>query len=217
MRHSELKRSKNLGNRDGKLGPLQRALNDYLAATGNLQRGTSTLCIELWPQVVGPWYARKTQILGIDNGEARVLCDAPSTAQQLQMDQAEIISRLNERLGGKFVKSIRASSAGRAAGRISAQLKRPMQVVIEDAELQQVVLSEQEVAFCEAVTSEIADEKLRQSFLNVLTNDLKRRCLKQQRGYRNCTICGGLHNEIGPYCIACATAVGSGAAQRRKE
>jgi len=208
---------RDLGKRDGKLGPLQRALNDYLASTGNLQRGTSTLCIELWPQVVGPWYARKTQILGIENGEARVLCDAPATAQQLQMDQDEIISRLNERLDGRFVKSIRASSAGRAAGLIAAQLKRPMQTVIEDAEMQQVALSEEEVAFCEAAASEIADEKLRRSFLKALTNDLKRRRLKQQRGYRNCTICGMLHNEIGPYCIACATAVGSGAAQRRKE
>jgi len=212
-----LRRFRNLGNRDGKLGPLQRALNDYLASTGNLQRGTSRLCIELWPQVVGPWYARKTQILGVEDGEARVLCDAPATAQQLQMDQAEIVSRLNERLDGSFVKSIRASSAGRAAGLIAAQLKRPMQVAISEAELEEVVLGEEEMAFCRAVAGEITDEKLRQRFLRAVANDLKRRRLKQQRGYRSCTICGALHNEIGPYCSACATAVGSGAAKRTKE
>ncbi len=212
-----MKDPKNRKLRDGKMGPLQRALNDYLAATGNLQRSTSTLCIELWPQIVGPWYARKTQILSVENAEARVLCESPAVAQQLQADQQEIIGRLNDRLRGTFIRSLRASTVGRSASRVADRLRRPPRIAISDDELAQVTLTDEETAFCHNAARDIADEKLRQCFLKTLTNELKRRRLLQQRGYRTCTICAALHNEIGPYCIACATAVGSGAAHRHKE
>ncbi len=205
------------GTRDGKMGPLQRAINDYLAATGNLQRGASTLCVEVWPQVVGPWYGRKTQIVGIADGEARVLCDTPATAQQLQMDSEQVIGRLNERLGGEFIKRLRASSAGLTVRRLAEELHRPDEIAIEQSAVEEIELSEEETAFCTRAAAEIADEKLRESFLGLLRNELKRRHVKRQLGYRECEVCGALHNERGPYCIACATAVGTGAARRRRE
>lgn len=199
------------------MGPLQRAVNDYLAATGNLQRGTSTLCIEVWPQVVGPWYGRKTQIVGVEDGEARVLCDTPATAQQLQMDSEKIIGRLNERLGGSFIKRLRASSAGLTVSRLAAELRRPDEIAIEQSAVDEAELSEEETAFCARAATEIADEKLRESFLALLHNELKRRHVKRQRGYRECELCGALHNERGPHCIACGTAAGTGAARQRRE
>jgi len=203
--------------RDGKMGPLQRAVNDYLAGTGNIQRGTSTLCVEVWPQVVGPWYGRKTQILGVDNGEAKVLCDTPATAQQLQMDSEKVIARLNERLGGEFIKRLRASSAGLTLSGLAAELRRPDETAIGQSAIDEVELSEEESAFCTRAAAEIADEKLRESFLGLLRNELKRRYVKRQRGWRECDVCGALHNERGPYCIACATAMGTGSARRRRE
>lgn len=204
MKRDKRDNYRKMRSRDGKLGPLQRAVNDLLAATGNLQRGTSTLCIELWPQIVGPWYAAKTQILGIEDGQVRVLCDAPTTAQQLQLDQALIIERLNDRLGGQFVKAIRACSVGFAATRAAARLKRPPKPTISHADLEQVELTDQECERCQAAGQTIADPKLRANFVRAMQNEIKRRRVKFQRGWRQCEACGAMHNRVGPLCLACA-------------
>ncbi len=185
------------------MGSLHQAINDYLADSGNLRQATSVLCIEVWPQIVGDWYARNTHILGVENAEVRVLCDSPSTAQQLSLDQKEIITRLNTRLGGHFVNCIRASSAGPVAGQLAARLRRPEPMVITDEELDQVELTAGEKRFCEGSTCDIDDDEIRQSFLRMVTRELKRGHVKHQRGYRICTLCGAQHNEIGPYCAAC--------------
>jgi len=187
--------------RDRRMGPIKRAVNDYLAATGNLKRGASVACIEVWPQVVGPWYASKTHLLGVENAEARVLCDSPATAQQLQMDSPKVIALLNERLGAKLVNSIRASSAGPITDRIRPE----PQIAPEDIDCAE--LSDDDEQMCRRAASEIADEAVREGFLRAMRTYLKQQTVKRARGYRTCALCGALHNEMGPHCSACHIAL----------
>ena len=208
MKRNRDNRYRKMRSRDGKLGPLQRAVNDFLAASGNLSRGTSMLCIELWPQIVGPWYASKTQVVAIEDGQLRVLCDAPTTAQQLQLDQTIIIERLNARLDGRFVKSLRACSVGFTRSRAAAQLKRTPRPTISDADLNQVELTAEEQERCRAAGKSIPDPGIRASFIAAMENDLKRRRIKHQRGWRECEQCGAMHNRIGPLCLGCALDAG---------
>ena len=189
--------------RDRRMGPIKRAVNDYLAATGNLKRGASVACIEVWPQVVGPWYASKTHLLGVENAEARVLCDSPATAQQLQMDSPKVIALLNERLGAKLVNSIRASSAGPITDRITAELRRRPEPQIGPEDIDAAELSDEDEQACRRAASEIADEAVREGFLRTMRTYLKQQTVKRARGFRTCALCGALHNEMGPHCSAC--------------
>jgi hypothetical protein len=189
------------------MGPIKRAVNDYLASTGNLKRSASVACIEIWPQVVGPWYAGKTHLLGVENAEARVLCDAPATAQQLQMDSERIIALLNERLGARLVSSIRASSAGPITDRLTAELRRQPEPLIEPEDIEAAELSAEDEQTCTRAASEIEDEQVRAAFTRAMRTYLKRQTVKRQRGFRPCELCGSLYNELGPHCSACATAV----------
>ncbi|MFP3904143.1 MAG: DUF721 domain-containing protein, partial [Armatimonadota bacterium] len=136
--------NRDLRKRDRKLGPMQRALNDYLAATGNLSRGAAVLCIELWPQIVGPWYSRKTQVIRVSDGELQVLCDSAATAQQLQLDKTEIIERLNERLDGNVIKDLRASTAGRWKSNPLLQVNPPERPQFSDEDIERVKLTDNE-------------------------------------------------------------------------
>lgn len=202
--------------RDRRMGPIKRAVNDYLAATGNLRRGASVACVEVWPQVVGPWYAAKTHLLGVENAEARVLCDSPATAQQLQMDAPQVVSLLNERLGAKLVNTIRASSAGPVADRLAAELRRRPEPQIGPEDVDAVELSEQDEERCRVAAAEITDEAVRESFRRAMRTYLKQQAVKRIRGYRPCAICGALHNEMGPHCSACGIALDARGGRREK-
>ena len=200
--------------RDRRMGPVKRAVNDYLAATGNLKRGASVACIEVWPQVVGPWYASKTYLVGVENAEARVLCDSPATAQQLQMDSAQIVALLNERLGARFINSIRASSAGPVGDRIAAELRRRPQPQIDPEDVEAAELSQDDEQACRRAAAGIADADVREAFMRAMKTGLKHRAVKRVRGFRPCTLCGTLHNEFGPYCISCGMAFNTRGARR---
>jgi rubrerythrin len=196
--------------RDRKLGPIQRAVNDYLASTGNLNRGTAVLCIELWPQVVGTWYARKTQVIGIRDGQLQVLCDTAACAQQLQMDADEILRRLNDRVDGDVIKKLRASTAGRWKSSPALRPKPEESPTITAEDLQDVELTDQEIAECEQAAAGIENDDIRQRFLETLKTEMKRRRVKLQRGQRECPICGGLFPGIEEYCPVCRANIGDG-------
>lgn len=203
----------NLRKRDKKLGPMQRALNDYLAATGNLSKGVAMLCIELWPQIVGPWYSRKTQVIRVSDKELQILCDSAATAQQLQLDKTQIIKRLNERLDGNVIKDLRASTAGRWKNNPLLPVNPPDHPHLTDEDLESVELTPEEEDFCENAASAIEDDEIRERFLQSVSAEMKRRRLKIQRGHRECPICGGLFAGMDEYCPVCRANISDGSAQ----
>ncbi len=197
MRDSQLRK------RDGKLRRLGHLVNEFLAE-GNLhQRSISGLCAELWPQVVGPWYSKHTRVIGLKGKELAVWCDTPALAQQLQYDQATIAGRLNERLGGSFVNSLRPASVG-PGRQVSALLQPPEQPVVPtEEELLRLKLTPQETAAISAAARCIGDSELQRRYLVTLQRELRLRKWKAARGWRACAACGELHNEPGRVCFIC--------------
>jgi predicted nucleic acid-binding Zn ribbon protein len=191
-----------LHKRDGKLGKLGFAVNEYLAEGGALERSKSSLCAEIWPQVVGQWYGQHSRVVSLDRKELKVCCDTPALAQQLQYDQVTIITRLNERLGGNYIVSIRPASVGSSRQRQGLEPFAEDQPLPEDAELTEVTVPEAELRSLQLQASQVPEE-LRERWLLTAYRLVRLRHWRLARGYKTCVVCGSLHNDLASVCFAC--------------
>lgn len=190
--------------RTAKLSPLGSALNEVLAEGGHLERGKSAVAAEIWPQIVGPWYARRSCVIALKKKELRVFCDSPAVAQQLQADQETITTRLNERLGGRYVTSLRPSSVGPREQRATVRA----QVALEpdgpdEAELAQVPVPPEELAAIQQRAAAVEAGPLREAFIRSAERWWRLEEWKRQRGYRQCPECGCRHDDLTDLCYAC--------------
>lgn len=192
--------------RDGRLRRLGHLVNELLADGNLAERGIAGLCAELWPQIVGPWYAQHTRTTGLRGKDLSVWCDSAALAQQLQYDQETIIGRLNERLGGSYIESLRPASVGPESRR--NELLRPPAAPVSatERELAGITLTADELAFLEHAAGPIADPELRASYVRSLDRELRLRRWKLARGWRPCQVCGELTNELSVICFPCRVA-----------
>jgi len=189
--------------RDGRLRRLGHLVNEFLAEGGGRQRSVSGLCAEIWPQVVGPWYARGTRVIGLKDKELSVWCDSPALAQQLQLDQATVIERLNERLGGAFIISLRPASVG--PDRRGSDLMKPLEVPPGPGpeDLAAVAVTPSDRDFITRAAADIAEPDLRTAYMATVERELRARKWKLLRGWRVCPDCDELHAENGTLCFVC--------------
>jgi len=153
---------------------------------------------------VGPWYARRSAVIALKKKELRVYCDTPAVAQQLQADQETITTRLNERLGGRYVTSLRPSSVGPRAQRDAVRA----QIALEpggpdEAELAQVALPPEVVQSLQERAAALEGVAAREAFLRTAEHWARLEEWKRQRGYRQCPECGRRHDELTDLCYAC--------------
>lgn len=188
--------------RDGRLGKLGFAVNEYLADGGALERSKSSLCAEIWPQIVGTWYGQHSRVVSLDRKELKVCCETPAMAQQLQYDQKTIIERLNERLGGNYVKSLRPSSVGPNRDRQNLEFMRENDPLPPEAELAAVAVPPEELSALREHAADVPEE-LREGWLRTAQQLLRLRYWKVARGYKECSVCGALHNDLATRCFAC--------------
>jgi len=190
--------------RTARMSELGPALSQVLAEGGQLERGKSGLAAEIWPQIVGPWYARRSCVIALKKKELQVYCDSPAVAQQLQADQETITSRLNERLGGNYVTSLRPSSVGPRQQRDAIRT----QIALEpdgpdEAELTQVALPPEELQAIRERAAQLDSDELRESFIRAAEHWWRLEEWKRRRGYRQCPECGRRHDELTDVCYAC--------------
>jgi hypothetical protein len=191
--------------RSGKLSELAPALSAYLAEGGELERGKGALAAEIWPQIVGHWYARHSQVVALKKKELQVYCDTPALAQQMQYDQETILERLNTRLGGQYITKLRPSSVGPRRQREVVRAQRELHADgPSDEELAQVPVPEEELQAIHAAAAAM-DEGLRAGFRRYAEYWLRLEEWKRRRGYRECPDCRCLHDELEPLCYACRT------------
>lgn len=189
---------------DGVASPLKDALDSLLRQRGLLKVSREALVPVLWPQVVGPWYARHTRVVRVDDGVVTVKCDSASRAQQLQLDARRIIEALNERLESKAVREIRAST-----GAISRR-EPPVQAAEARApegpaqwELEAMALTSNEARWVESVAACIEEGPLRDQARRLLVNQCKVDRWKVEHGYRPCELCGVLVRPGVKRCRSC--------------
>lgn len=189
--------------REGRLGRLGHAVNQYLAEGGALERSKSGVCAEIWPQVVGPWYARNSRVVALNGKELKVCCDTSSLAQQLQYDQRTIIERLNERLGGNYVTSIRPASVGSSRKRDRMNLLPAPEPPPTPLELGQVVVPAEVLEQAQKQAETITQPELRERWLYTVLRQIRLHYWKLERGYKACGQCGALHDDLTANCFAC--------------
>lgn len=191
-----------LTTRDGRLGKLGFAVNDYLAEGGALERSKSSLCAEIWPQIVGHWYGRHSRVVSLDRKELKVCCESAAMAQQLQFDQPTIIARLNERLGGDYIKNIRPASVGQSRQRENLEFLEADEALPDEIELGAIAVPAEELAALRGQAATVPEE-LREQWLRTAQRLLHLRYWKESRGFKACTVCGALHNDLVPLCYGC--------------
>ena len=85
--------------------PLAGALAEL---TGSLAPASTLARVqEVWERVVGPAVAASARPTGEREGVLSITCDAAVWAQELDLMSAELVSRLNESLGGERIRELR--------------------------------------------------------------------------------------------------------------
>jgi hypothetical protein len=91
--------------------PLSKLLRNFLdEARKNYPEGAHRL-YEIWPEAVGPSLARVTRPLSLSAGKLTVAVEGAVWLQELSLFKSQLLSNLNERLGGHTIKSVRLIQA----------------------------------------------------------------------------------------------------------
>jgi len=194
-------------------------LNRYLRQKGYSRHSAEVLGALLWPEVVGPWYARHTEVTRVENGTLTVHCDSAPLAQQLVADSDKILSRLNRKVAEhldpafspssdaeppSILREIRAGTAyqGRSGGRgrIADHVGSPCPV---PGEIESFPLTAQEENHAQQLAARISDEHLRRRFLAALRTSLRLRHWQRAQGWQPCPTCDRFLPPDEPVCIFC--------------
>lgn len=144
----------------------------------------------VWNEVVGSQVAESTEVLGIDGGVLRVSAKSSVWAHELTFYKADILRRLNQRLGAHpadpIVRDIHFVNRG---------LRQPVAPTMPDTSdetLDDIPLSPGEMALVEESAAAIVDPDLRARVRAVRIADLKRRTWRLDHGWAPCRRCGDL-------------------------
>ncbi len=187
--------------RDGKITGLNRILDKYLSRQGLMGKSRQMMAALVWAEEVGLWYRQHTTVTRAHDGILTVECDSASRAQQLQLDSDWIREKLNKRLGGNFIKEIRASS-----GRVGRSMPRPS--IAEDSpapappKLASEPLAPGQEQAIQALADEIRQPQVREKFVKAMRNFGRLQRWQEAHGYTPCPQCGWLI-EPGEQCLVC--------------
>ena len=184
---------------------LGEVLRRYLSDRDLEHQAAEHLIPAIWAEVVGPWYAQHTAVARVWEGIVEVACDSAARAQQLQLDSAEIIRRLNQRIGKPYVRQIRPSTVARLR-QVRAGMHAPASAprLPTEAELEEMPLDPEAERLVAAAAEAIEDPTTREAFEKAARTHLKVRAWKLAHGWRVCKNCGELCPP-GGHCVCALT------------
>ncbi len=182
--------------------PIGSAIDALLASRGLLEGSREGLCVFVWREVAGEWYAQHTYVTSVRDGVLNVRCDSAPRAQQLQLDAPAIIARLNERLGEGFVREIRPSSAGIGPRRdqVAAEPEQPEWPTPE--ELAQIPVPPEVAREILECLSDL-DGPVRHRLEEIMLLQARVRAWQREHGWRECPTCGAMHRRYVDHCLEC--------------
>lgn len=189
--------------RSGNLSPLSVALEELLARREARVRAKERLAPLVWPEVVGSFYAERTEVTHVEQGVVHVWCNSPALAHQLTTDAEEIIRRLNAALAGDYVKELRASTTRRRRKGSVGEVGIPRPPSPTRGEIERTELTEQEIAAIEREATRISDKTLRERFRAAAMAHQQARKWRLKRGYVPCHRCGWLSPPPLKHCTKC--------------
>jgi len=179
--------------RSARISDVGEILTDYMADHGLLTKSREMLAAFVWAEVVGKWYAQHTQVTQIRDGVLVVHCDSAPRAQQLQLDSDFIKEKLNQRLGGNFIKEIRATSGRVGRGRPEPTVAEAEgEPLPSPAELVQLRIPPQDADLVRTLAEKVDDKELQRRFSAAMTNFCRLQQWRRLHGYQPCSKCGRL-------------------------
>ena len=189
--------------RTGRSTTIGGLLEELLARTESRARVKEKLAALVWTDVVGDFYAARTQVTRVHQGIMFVACHSPALAHQLSLDADEIIRRLNRELAGSYIKQIRPATGYRARSDAGSDAPRPRRARPSRNELESIVLTAGEVARIDAEAAQIGDETVREHFRKTAITNRRLQLWREAQGHRPCRACGWiLSPELGR-CAMC--------------
>jgi len=193
-----------------KIGGFSRAIDsvENTLEPGGMMRSLRPHMAKIWwSEVAGPQVAAATQAERIEMGPDRcvlvVRVKNSVWANELTLLKGQLLTRLNERLGGSILTDLRFKASGlardgdprrgaSAAKRTNAEAARQRQ--LRDS----IALHESERSRIEAAVSEITDLTLRDKVYNSLVTAAQTSMWRRKQGWRPCSLCGSLTPPAGP-------------------
>jgi len=148
-----------------------------------------------WRQIVGDYFAKRTQVRQVKDGVVTVVASSPTVANELQFRKDELKQRIRET--AKFEP---------LDIRIRIGIVQPEETVRAqriEQELSRLVLSPREKALIEQTVAPIQDPQLREKVARVFEQFLKLNQWKRQHGFKECPRCKALYRGPRVYCPVC--------------
>jgi len=86
---------------------IQAAIKNFLKKSGLNSGVEQQKALKLWGEIVGDSISKNTEPMSIKNGTMIIKTTNPVWKQELQIQKAEIIEKLNHRLKKNIIKEIR--------------------------------------------------------------------------------------------------------------
>ena len=190
--------------REAQFSDVGDSIEKYLKGKGYVRLGRESVVPIVWPEVVGEWYAKHTEVTRVEQGIVTVACDSAPRAQQLQLDAPQIVKALNDRIGGRSVKEIRPSSGAiRRLDKVAALAPDYGPLGPERSELERMIVTDAERDWVRASAGSIEDLDLKRRFEGVLMKARQLARWQTEHGYAPCQGCGALVRPGRVQCSAC--------------
>mgnify|MGYP001050649308 CR=1 FL=1 len=177
---------------------LGRFLGDSLKALELETRIKEQTALLVWDEVVGAQVSSAAQPEFVRDGQLFVTAKSAVWANELTFYKADMVSRINKRIGAKVVKDI-IFKVGKVT---KPRPQDPESPAGETVDLGGIRLTDAETeelgAAVESLPAEMADKVL--SFLETAAKIEK---WKRSRGWRECSSCGALQNDPEGVCPVC--------------
>lgn len=192
---------------------MKRAYSNNLFETGNtiipktmknlglLNEYKKNQIFYTWGDIVGKEIGKHIIPQEIKFGVLYVYANSSVWANNFQYLKMEIIEKINEFLGYKFVKDIQFTRLKKKKNEnYSAILERKVDL---GKYVKKVPITDEELILAEQKVKYIQDEDLKQKIKSVYLKNLQLIKLKKNYGWINCTKCGRLTPKEKPICFNC--------------
>lgn len=158
-----------------------------------------------WSNLVDESIAGKVRPVALEHGVLFVAVQSAAFQDQLKFFAEEIIDAINDvyRQAEPLVKELRIARGFQIADNPPPEMPPPAQVA-PSATVDEVPLTDEEVARCEAKAARFSDEKLRQTVLQTLLTQARSQKFRLASGWHKCKTCDTLCPPEEIFCEACA-------------
>lgn len=159
--------------------------------------GTEARVVLLWPEIVGPDLAKRSEVTAIQGGTLLISVSGPAWAQELSYQKPQILARYRKLVGRDVVRDFRTKDA-QALRRPSSASASPQAA----AELRAVSLTPDDRRRIEARVRTSSPE-LADALRRAMTADVQRHRWQLEHGARPCPRCGAAYRQPYDLCPAC--------------